>query len=293
MRVYLFKKLLLLSAVMVGGIFITSQARANAITFNFTATVTVSSGTEILTGGPVNVGDTITGSYTFDSDTPNSSPVEGFGNYISTPVGSMVATAGNNVFQTDPNNPGIRIQVQDWYPTTTSIPDIYLVIGLNPIMPVPTQEGLFPTISMDIEGDLSGDPNLFDSGALPLVPLPLYPNARRVLAISLSDNSGYVFDIEAQIDTLTLTPQENLANLASQVVSLNLQNGISNSLDSKLDAVLGALDDMNEHNDAAACNGLAAFINSVQAQSGNQISTSDADGLIADAMAIEAQLGCN
>ncbi|NIV30687.1 MAG: hypothetical protein GWN58_14665, partial [Anaerolineae bacterium] len=54
---------------------------------------------------------------------------------------------------------------------------------------------------------------------------------------------------------------ELLQRLIADVVALNLQQGISNSLDSKLDAAVEALDDLKENNDVAAINALQAFIN--------------------------------
>jgi parallel beta-helix repeat protein len=78
--------------------------------------------------------------------------------------------------------------------------------------------------------------------------------------------------------------------LIDVVASLNLQYGIENSLDAKLDAALNALDDVNQNNDVAATNALYAFINAVEAQSGNKISEEDADGLIAAAEVIIAML---
>jgi hypothetical protein len=75
-------------------------------------------------------------------------------------------------------------------------------------------------------------------------------------------------------------------SLTQQIIELNLQNGISNSLDAKLDAALQAIDDLNENNDIAAINTLQAFINAVKAQRGNKISSADADILIAAAQEI-------
>jgi hypothetical protein len=74
-----------------------------------------------------------------------------------------------------------------------------------------------------------------------------------------------------------------LNTLVNQVIALNLQRGISNSLDAKLQAALAALEDVNVHNDGAAINSLNAFINAVLAHRGNQIPTTDADNLIAAA----------
>lgn len=82
---------------------------------------------------------------------------------------------------------------------------------------------------------------------------------------------------------VVVTPVELLQQLAADVVALNLQQGITNSLDAKLDAVLEALDDLNENNDGAAVNALLAFINAVEAQRGIHISEADANALIAKA----------
>ena len=74
--------------------------------------------------------------------------------------------------------------------------------------------------------------------------------------------------------------------LVKKVIQSNLKNGISNSLDSKLDTALGAMDDSNEQNDIAVINSLEAFINAVLAQSGKHIDVDDADMLIDAANAI-------
>ncbi len=81
-------------------------------------------------------------------------------------------------------------------------------------------------------------------------------------------------------------PVELLMQLAQDVIDLNLQQGISNSLDAKLGAAMQALDDINENNDVAAINTLEAFINAVEAQRGNKIPEADADALIAKVLEI-------
>ena len=73
-------------------------------------------------------------------------------------------------------------------------------------------------------------------------------------------------------------------------MELNLRGGIANSLDAKLAVAVKALEDVNENNDVAAINSLEAFINVVQAQSGNQIPEADADAVIAEALDIIALL---
>jgi hypothetical protein len=82
------------------------------------------------------------------------------------------------------------------------------------------------------------------------------------------------------------TPVELIEFLVDQVLDLNLQQGIENSLDAKLDAAEKALEDLNQNNDIAAINTLEAFISAVEAQRGNQIPAADADALIASAQEI-------
>ena len=97
--------------------------------------------------------------------------------------------------------------------------------------------------------------------------------------------------------TITLTPNSvdpvaAVENLALTVVQMNLQNGIANSLDSKLDAAVAVLIDVNVNNDGAACNSLAAFINAVEAQRNKKITNAQADQLITSAQQIKAMLNC-
>lgn len=85
---------------------------------------------------------------------------------------------------------------------------------------------------------------------------------------------------------IPLAPTEQLNNLISLVQTFNLQQGITNSLDAKLDAAVSALDDINASNNQAAINSLQAFINAVEAQRGNKITNEQADQLIHDAQLI-------
>ena len=79
----------------------------------------------------------------------------------------------------------------------------------------------------------------------------------------------------------TETTEDLIADLVNQVIAINIQSGISNSLDAKLDATLNALGDTNENNDGAALNSLYAFCNGVDAQRDKKISSLDADSLVA------------
>jgi len=81
-------------------------------------------------------------------------------------------------------------------------------------------------------------------------------------------------------------PASLLEALVAKVWEIDLQQGIATSLDAKLDAALGALQDLNENNDGSAVNKLQAFINEVEAQRLKKLTDEQADELSAAAQAI-------
>ncbi len=87
-----------------------------------------------------------------------------------------------------------------------------------------------------------------------------------------------------QLDLVILGPDNQ------KVRDLNLHKGIANSLVKKLRNAGRALCDANPKNDRAAANVLSAFIHGVEVQRGKKISASDAEGLLAAAEAILAEL---
>jgi len=85
---------------------------------------------------------------------------------------------------------------------------------------------------------------------------------------------------------------EQLLNLISNVgVYSNPFLGITNSLTTKLQNAVDALNAMNKGSELRACNSLSAFINEAQAQSGKKLMPDGAQ-LIASAIQIRAVLGC-
>ena len=82
------------------------------------------------------------------------------------------------------------------------------------------------------------------------------------------------------------TPQVLIVQLIDTVAEMNLQQGIDNSLDAKLDAAFNALDDVNDNNNVAAINSLNAFKNAVEAQRDNKLNGAQADELIDQADSI-------
>ncbi len=105
-------------------------------------------------------------------------------------------------------------------------------------------------------------------------------------AIAGKPNSFLVTFVVRDGDIAPPTPVELIGALINSVISMNLKQGISNALDSKLENIIKALEDANSNNDGAAMNKLYAFINSVNAQRGGNITDLQADGLVSDAQDI-------
>jgi hypothetical protein len=86
---------------------------------------------------------------------------------------------------------------------------------------------------------------------------------------------------------------DQLSDLIALVQSFNLQFGIANSLDAKLQNAQDALEAARVGSLASACNKLSAFANEVQAQAGNGTLTSDqATALLSATSQIKDVLGC-
>ena len=116
-------------------------------------------------------------------------------------------------------------------------------------------------------------------------------------AVITSFFTGAIDDVLIYNRALSDDEIEELANLpsypvlllevlAQTVFEMNIQNGISNSFDAKLDAALNALSDVIENNNVAAVNALEALENAVEAQRDVQITNDQANILLADAQYI-------
>jgi len=121
------------------------------------------------------------------------------------------------------------------------------------------------------------------------------------VTVACNPPSGSVFPIGTTIVTCTatdqagngtthtfavtvLSPEEVVANLIAQVGTMDFQQASS-----LLQNVLRSID---RDNAGAACNQLGAFINQVQAQSGQQFTADEAAALIQAATAARGALGC-
>ncbi|MHC4434976.1 MAG: fibronectin type III domain-containing protein, partial [Planctomycetota bacterium] len=118
----------------------------------------------------------------------------------------------------------------------------------------------------------------------------LEPETYYTFKVDASDVWGTTSTDGPALTVRTLTPAEAIWQLIGDVMDMNLQQGIENSLDAKLYAAFQALDDVDENNDVAAVNSLRALINAVEYQRGNIIPESDAVYLIEVAQEIIDQL---
>jgi len=130
------------------------------------------------------------------------------------------------------------------------------------------------------------------------------------LAVTCNPPSGSVFGIGTTTVTCTtadaagnsatasftvtvLGAVAQVANVINTVVTFNLQSGIENSLDAKLQNVLAALNAAQGGDVVGACGQLGAFINETTAQSGKKLTVAQSNALIAAAQRIRAVIGCN
>jgi len=149
-------------------------AYAATITINFTAQVATVDDPSNVLGGAISVGDTITGTYKYDSTTSDSSDEPDVGLYYhSSPPYGLTINAGGFVFETDPNNVGFYVQIYNDFGSPPK--DYYYLISLNNQGP-----GLVDNTYWQLEDDTA---MALSSVALPAVPPTLTDWQSRLLSI--------------------------------------------------------------------------------------------------------------
>jgi hypothetical protein len=118
----------------------------------------------------------------------------------------------------------------------------------------------------------------------------IFPLGATAVRCSASDATG-----NTSTDTFQITVRgatEQALNLTTFVQALNLKQGISSSLDAKLQNIRAALAATTAGDRVTACNMLSAFVKEVQAQIGKTLTEVEANDLIAAARRIQVLLGC-
>ena len=117
-----------------------------------------------------------------------------------------------------------------------------------------------------------------------------FPIGSTAVSCSATDGSGNSSFCGFTVSVTAAAGQ--ISNLIATIQAFNLKQGIANSLDSKLQNTLAALNAAQGGSAAATCNLLTAFINETQAQSGKALTVDQANQLITSASRITAVIGC-
>ena len=85
---------------------------------------------------------------------------------------------------------------------------------------------------------------------------------------------------------MTPTPEQAILDLVENVESMNLQQGIDNCIDTKLNNAFESLEALNADQRNDAVNKLYALINAIDAQRGNKLTVEQADFLTEETLKI-------
>lgn len=106
-------------------------SQAAPVCVNISAKVTMIQDFNGILTGKVKVGDKVTGSYTYDSATPNSSTTPTLGSYLDTSAAAgIILKTGNLVFRTNPDNVNFLVQIIN-DPYSPTLFDAFLIRSYN------------------------------------------------------------------------------------------------------------------------------------------------------------------
>lgn len=153
---------------------------------------------------------------------------------------------------------------------------------LNPIVsPNPVALNGAATVASGAADGLSG---MVSQGC---DPLDTSSAGAKSVTCTATDSAGNTNNTTASYTVLS--PAEQIDALITTINSFNLGGGTANSLTSKLN---NATKSLGKGNTNAACNQVDAFINQVNALSGNQLTPAQAAQLLASANQLKASIGC-
>jgi hypothetical protein len=183
---------------------------------------------------------------------------------------------GGSLFIADTSNGRVRrVLVEDPNapPLADAGPDLTLLVG---------EAGTFDGAgSEDADGTIDAYAWDFGDGAAAsgaVVQHAYATGGTFTATLAVTDDAGATASDGALVTVLTRSGATDL--LASIVEGYNLQQGISNSLDRKLELVRAALEATNAGQRQDAANKLQAFLNEVEAQRGNALTDAQADELV-------------
>lgn len=177
---------------------LSAVAHAELVTVRVSATVVNVDDPGNAFGGAVQVGDEVTGTYTFDTTTSDADPNSDFGHYRHAPgVGGFDLSVGGILVQTDPqaSNGLFAVDV-----INNQDEEGYHVVSMDNLLPLANGANLWHA-SVDLHS--WSDTNIFDSDQLPLNP----PNPEVFDDRSLhaaGDAGGHYFSFEAKVESLAI-----------------------------------------------------------------------------------------
>lgn len=157
---------------------LTNSLFAEPITIEITAEVAYVDDPNNCLGGAISVGDTLTGSYTYESTVLDSNPIPTVGDYgHSTPPFGIRVTGGGFIFETDPDNVEFLVEICDNHGNPSS--DNYLLRSYNNL---PLSNGASVLhISWQLDDPIC---TALSSEALPTVP-PVLTDWQSVFGLSI------------------------------------------------------------------------------------------------------------
>jgi len=180
--------------------FLVAPTEATLITIEITGEVTRMRDDRGLLEGKINIGDIITGTYTYDSSTPDSDPRGYAGRYehYKPPCGICLKVGGFE-FKTDPSNVNVVVRIYNDPPLATLV-DEYVVVSYNNL---PLSNGVLPGKIALSAGSFS---NPLSSAALPTTAVNL-PGWDEALILCWGAAGEKDFYIEGEITSDTLIPE--------------------------------------------------------------------------------------
>jgi hypothetical protein len=118
----------------------------------------------------------------------------------------------------------------------------------------------------------------------------IFPIGTSTVNCTAVDGAGN--SVGGSFEVLVQAAAAQVSRLTVTVQSFNLAQGIENSLDTKLQNVLNALNAAKNGSVGSVCDQMSAFINETMAQSGKKLTVAQANQLIAAAQQIRAVIGC-